>query len=307
MKITVIGPGAMGLLFAGKLAACADVSLIGNNPVNIKEINEKGVTIRRQGSSLTRRIPAYLAGCCKEPADLVILLTKAYQIRDVLTANRDLIGPDTMLLTLQNGKGHDAIMREYADSAHVLIGTTKQGSFRESASVIDHTGLGETFIGGIAAEGEKEPDIVRLEEIRSIFEAAGFPCIIADNIRYEIWNKLMINASSSVLSGVLQVPQGYVAENENAWAVCKDLIREICAVAAGEGAVFDPEEQILRVRKHLRDAPEGYASLCVDLEKGRRTEVDVISGAVVAAAREQGLHVPVQETVLRLIHAMEER
>ena len=116
MKITVIGPGAMGLLFGGKLAACADVSLIGSNPKNLKEINENGVTIKRGDSSVTRKIPAYQGGSCSEPVDVVMLFTKAYQIRDVLSENRGLIGPDTLLLTLQNGAGHERVMREFADS-----------------------------------------------------------------------------------------------------------------------------------------------------------------------------------------------
>ena len=120
MKITVIGPGAMGLLFGGKLAACADVTLIGSNAVNLKEINTNGVTIKRGDSSVTRKIPAYMAGTCNETADVILLFTKAYQIADVLTENKGLIGPDTMLLTLQNGAGHDRVMREFADSAHVL-------------------------------------------------------------------------------------------------------------------------------------------------------------------------------------------
>ena len=307
MKITIIGPGAMGLLFGGKLAACADVTLIGNNPVNLGEINEKGVTIKRGDSSVTRMIPAYQSGSLKEPADVVMLFTKAYQIRDVLTKNQALIGPDTLLLTLQNGAGHDKVMREFADSAHVLIGTTKQGSSRESASVIINSGLGETVFGGVAAKGEKAPDRARLEELCAVFESAGFPCSVSDNIRFEVWNKLMINASASVLSGVLQVPQGYVAEDENAWSICQDLIREICAAAAGEGAIFDPEEQIARVREHLRNAPGGFTSVYSDLKNGRKTEADFICGAVVRAAKEQGLRVPVQETILRLIHAMEAR
>ena len=307
MKITVIGPGAMGLLFGGKLAACADVSLIGSNAANLKEINEKGVTIKRDGSSVTRMVPAYKGGSRREPADVVLLFTKAYQIRDVLSENRGLIGPDTMLLTLQNGAGHDRVMREFAASAHVLIGTTKQGSYRESASVIVNSGLGETVFGGAASQGEQAPDRARLEELRSVFESAGFPCAVSDNIRFEVWNKLMINASSSVLSGVLQVPQGYVAENEMAWSICEDLIREICAAAAGEGAVFVPEEQILRVREHLRKAPDGYTSIYADIKNGRKTEADFICGAVVRAAQEQGLRVPVQETILRLVHAMEGR
>ena len=307
MKITVIGPGAMGLLFGGKLAACADVTLIGSNAVNLKEINTNGVTIKRGDSSVTRKIPAYMAGTCNETADVILLFTKAYQIADVLTENKGLIGPDTMLLTLQNGAGHDRVMREFADSAHVLIGTTKQGSYRESASVIVNSGLGETVFGGAAAEGEPGPDKARLEELREIFENAGFPCSVSENIRFDVWNKLMINASSSVLSGVLQVPQGYIAEDSYAWSICEDLIREICAAAAGEGAIFAPEEQILRVREHLRNAPDGYTSIYADIKNGRKTKAEFICGAVVRAAKEQGLSVPVQETILRLVHAMEGR
>ena len=307
MKITVIGPGAMGLLFGGKLAACADVTLIGSNAVNLKEINTNGVTIKRGDSIVTRKIPAYMAGTCNETADVILLFTKAYQIADVLNENKGLIGPDTMLLTLQNGAGHDRVMREFADSAHVLIGTTKQGSYRESASVIVNSGLGETVFGGAAAAGEPGPDKARLEELRETFENAGFPCSVSENIRFDVWNKLMINASSSVLSGVLQVPQGYIAEDSYAWSICEDLIREICAAAAGEGAVFSPEEQILRVREHLRNAPDGYTSIYADIKNGRKTEADFICGAVVRAAKEQGLSVPVQESLLRLVHAMEGR
>ena len=307
MKITVIGPGAMGLLFGGKLAACADVTLIGSNAVNLKEINTNGVTIKRGDSIVTRKIPAYMAGTCNETADVILLFTKAYQIADVLNENKGLIGPDTMLLTLQNGAGHDRVMREFADSAHVLIGTTKQGSYRESASVIVNSGLGETVFGGAAAKGEPGPDRARLEELRETFENAGFPCSVSENIRFDVWNKLMINASSSVLSGVLQVPQGYIAEDSYAWSICEDLIREICAAAAGEGAIFAPEEQILRVREHLRNAPDGYTSIYADIKNGRKTEADFICGAVVRAAKEQGLSVPVQETILRLVHAMEGR
>ncbi len=307
MKIMVIGPGAMGLLFAGKLSAYADVSLIGANAANLKEINTNGVTIKRDESRITRKVPAYITGSCRESADLVLIFTKAYQIQEVLNENREIIGQDTMLLTFQNGAGHERVMLEFTDAAHVLIGTTKQGSYRESASVVVNSGLGETIFGSVAAEGEQGPDKEKLNEICNLFERAGFPCSISDNIRYEVWNKLMINASSSVLSGILQVPQGYVAENDNAWSICEDLIREICAAAAGEGAVFDPANQITRIREHLRNAPGGYTSVYADLKNGRRTEVDYICGSVVRAARKQGIYVPVQEMILRLVHAMEER
>ncbi|MBP3205315.1 MAG: 2-dehydropantoate 2-reductase [Lachnospiraceae bacterium] len=317
MKIAVIGPGAMGLLYGAKLSQCADVVLVGNNPEHIREIQENGVTIKREGMENKYQVKAVLNGEIRDPADLILLFTKAYLTEEVLSLNRAMIGPKTMLLTLQNGAGHEEILRRFADEDRVLIGTTAQGSYRENAHVIVNSGLGDTVIGKGGGKGE-EPAAEskresagnggtgRLQEIADCFVRAGFPCAISDNIRQTVWNKLMINASSSVLSGVLQRPQGYVAENGWAWEICQDLIREICETANGEGCAFDEKEQIARIQTHLQNAPGGYTSIYADLKNGRKTEVDVISGAVVRAAAKQGRPVPAQTMMVRLVHAMEQ-
>ncbi len=301
MKIAVIGPGSMGLLYGAKLSAVEDVLLIGNNKENIRAINERGVTIKRNGAETLYRPKAAVGGQCGEPADLVILFTKAYVTREALAANRAVIGPETILLTLQNGAGHEEVLREFADDDHILIGTTDQGSSRESAYVITNSGLGDTNIGCIGGGAAIR---AAAEEIKAVFEKSGFPCNVSDDIKFTVWNKLMINASSSVLSGVLGQAQGYVVENEYAWEICQDLIREICRAAAGEGCAFSEEEQIERIRKHLMVARGGYTSIYADLKNKRKTEVDYISGAVVTAAARQGRKAPAQEMMVRLVHAM---
>lgn len=316
MKIAVIGPGAMGLLYGAKLSRCAEVVLVGNNPEHIREINEYGVTIKRNSEETLYRVPAVLNGEVAEAVDVVILFTKAYLTKTALEQNRSLIGRETVLLTLQNGAGHEEILREFTDEEHILIGTTAQGSSRENAHVIVNSGLGDTTIGAISGEkpgseqygGTEQNGDSRsrkVQEIAGCFEQAGFPCVISDNINQTVWNKLMINASSSVLSGVLQQAQGYVVENESAWEICQELIREICETAVGEGCSFDAEEQIERIRTHLKNAPGGYTSIYADLKNGRKTEVDYISGAVVRAAQKQGKNVPAQTMMVRLVHAME--
>ena len=120
MKIAVIGPGSMGLLFGGKLSAAADVILIGRGGKNLAEIAGKGITIRRGGQEMTAKIPVYAGGEAPEAVDLVILFTKAYQIREALRTNAALIGPETMLLTLQNGAGHEQVMQEIVPAERVL-------------------------------------------------------------------------------------------------------------------------------------------------------------------------------------------
>jgi len=314
MKVAVIGPGAMGLLYGAKLSQVADVVLIGNNQEHIRQINENAVVIKsaksgtsdgEQGSSQDSfSVKAALSGEVREAVDLVILFTKAYLTQEALSQNINIIGENTMLLTLQNGMGHDVILKSFAKDEQILIGTTAQGSYRENAYTIVNSGLGDTMIGRIAQGDDADDD--RIDEIIELFNKAGFPCAFSDSIRQMIWNKLMINASSSVLSGVLQKNQGYVALNEYAWDICKDLIREICAVAKGDGFIFDPDEQIARINEHLNKAAGGYTSIYSDIKKGRKTEVDHISGAVVRLAKEYGLKVPVQEMMVRMVHAMEQ-
>ena len=307
MKIAVIGPGAMGLLYGAKLSKCAEVILVGNNAEHVKEINDNGITLKRDGEETVYHVPAFLNGQIEEPADMVVLFTKAYLTAEALGQNKALIGPDTVLLTLQNGAGHEETLSKFAEKKNILIGTTAQGSYRENAHTIVNSGLGDTAIGAISDDFVGTEGIIGMEEIKNVFEESGFPCIISDNIGQTVWNKLMINASSSVLSGVLSVNQGYVVENSNAWEICKDLIREICTTAVGEGYPFDEKEQIERIANHLKNASGGYTSIYADLKNGRKTEVDYISGAVVRSAKRQGKTVPTQELMVRMVHAMEEK
>ena len=299
MKIAVIGPGSMGLLYGAKLSKAADVVLIGNNAENITLINKNGVTVKRGDTAENFKVPAYLSGEYAEKADLVILFTKGYITEEALTQNKNIIGENTVILTLQNGAGHENILRKFADDRHILIGTTQQGSSRENGYTVVNSGLGDTAFGSLSAEF-KDAD-----RYTAVFEKAGFHCAYSDDIYKMIWNKLMINASSSVLSGVLQVNQGYIAEYDDVWERCKKLISEICDAAGANGYFFDKNKQYERIYNHLKNAPDGYTSIYFDLKCGRKTEVDSISGAVVRAADEKGLKLPNQEAIVKRVHLLE--
>lgn len=302
MKIALIGPGAMGLLFGGYLSEHHDVTMVGSNPDNMAAIEAEGILIEEtDGSSKVYHPHATADASQMEPVDLVLLFVKSSVSRSALEKNKNLIGPDTLLMTLQNGAGHEKLLSQFAKEENVIIGTTQQGSVRKTPRSIFHSGLGSTSIGAVTGSSS------RFEEVAKGFAICNFPCEVSDQVRGMIWNKLMINASSSVLSGVLQVPQGYIASNPAAWEVAQNLIREICATATAEGYPFDAEEQIARIKKHLENAPDGLPSIYVDLKNGKVTEAPVINGAVVDAAHRLGVPVPTHETILALVHAMEGR
>lgn len=302
MKIAVIGPGAMGQLFGGYLSRKNDVMLIGRNPKVMQQADEQGIIIREQNGEENVFHPHATVSVEETgPVDLVLLFVKSGASLTALQTNQSLIGPQTILMTLQNGMGHENILREFAPEENIIIGTTQQGSFRLSDTAICHSGLGDTTLGVVTGNAD------RFAPVAQTFTECGFPCTVSDKVRGMVWNKLMINASSSVLSGILQVPQGYVQENAYAWQIACSLITELCTVATADGYPFDAAEQIDRIKKHLQAAPDGFTSIYADLKAGRRTEVDTINGAVVAAAEKYGIDVPAHRMTVAMVHAMEGR
>lgn len=302
LKIAIIGPGSMGLLYGAYLSKNNDVTMIGHNEDTMKSLNECGITMfEKDGSQYSYPIKAVSDTSSLEPFELVIMFVKAYASDTALTQHQNIIGPNTILMTLQNGLGHENVLKKYASIENIIIGTTNQGSSRTTPTTISHSGLGDTSFGALTGDSN------RFEYIREVFEHAGFPCSINSNVKQIIWNKLMINASSSVLSGVLGMPQGYVVEDKNAWEIEKKLLSELCAVATADGYLFDVNEQISRLEKHLKAAPSGLTSIYNDLKNGNSTEVSFINGAVVDAAHRLSIPAPTHELMVSLVHAMEGR
>lgn len=103
------------------------------------------------------------------------------------------------------------------------------------------------------------------------------------------------------------MPQGYVVTNEHAWNIAKNLITELCAVATADGYPFDSAEQIARIDKHLKAAPDGLTSIYNDLKNHCLTEVSFVNGAVVNAAKRLNIPAPTHEMIVEMVLAMQER
>ena len=302
MKIAVLGGGAMGSLYGGYLSRQHDVLIVDVKETLAKKINGEGLLIHEpDGSSALYHPRAAVRTEGETPADLVIVFVKSLFSRSALTANRSLIGPDTLLMTLQNGSGHEQTLLDFVDREHVVIGTTQHNSAVVGLAEIRHGGSGMTHLGCIAG------DVGRLAPVAQALSSCGLEADCCPNVQELIWNKMFTNISASVLTGVLQVPMGYIVENEYAWSLCEQLIREAVAVAAGEGLRFDAEEKIREVRGVCEVSPGGLTSIYADLRRGRRTEVDTISGSVVTASLRNGVPAPTHQLMVTLVHAMEGR
>ena len=146
-----------------------------------------------------------------------------------------------------------------------------------------------------------------LQFIAENFTSCGLRCQVSDKIQKMIWHKMFTNVSASVLTGVFQMPLGFLLDSPDAWALTETLLREAVRVANGDGLGFDEEEVVREVRTHLEHSRGGFTSIYADLRDGRKTEVDTISGSVVRASRRNGVPAPSHEFAVHLIHALEDR
>ncbi len=302
MKIAILGAGAMGLLYGGYLSEENEVFMLCRGQEKVDKINNEGLRIEEsEGGEKIYRPVAVLTGSRDLPElDVLILFVKTGATVSALEENKHLIPERTILLTLQNGSGHENILKDFARTDQIAIGVTQDGSRYLDKNAVRHTGTFSTYFG-LCEGGESET----LENLAKTFNACGFKTTKSDDIKWFIWEKLIINASSSVLTGMIGMPQGYVYENKATWEMAKALVKEMVEVAAADGIVLDYKTQLARVKNLVTTAPHGIPSICIDIKEGRKTEVDSISGSVVRAGIRHGIPTPSHNMAVNMIHALE--
>lgn len=302
MKIAVIGAGAMGSIYGCHLSKHNEVYLIDTKKELIDKVNQDGVILQENGEDITY----HPIGACDASkigkVDLIILFVKSLFSRAALNSNKELIGENTYIMTLQNGGGHEDLLAEFVPKERVIIGTTEDNGAMLDLGYVRHGGNGKTNIGMLTEDSDGF-----LIKLKDTFNECGFITVIHKNIHELIWAKLFTNVSLSVLTGILQVKIGFIAKDQYAWAMTQQLVKEAVAVASGLGLEFDEEEVLKKVKDVSINSPDGTTSIYADISCGRKTEVDTISGYVVKASRQCGVPAPTHELMVSIVHAMENR
>ena len=302
MKIAVIGAGAMGGLFGGYLSRLNDVTMIDVSAAVVDKINRDGLEVREpDGSANVFHPKAVQSSEGMEPVDLIVMFLSSLYSESALQSNRGIIGPDTFVMTLQNGSGHEKTLAKFVPKENIIIGTTQHNANVAAPGISNHGGSGFTHLGCVVGSAS------RLQRFADTFTACGLEADVSDDVQTMIWNKMFTNVSASALTAALQVPLGFISGNAYAWTLCQKLIREAVDVAAALGMHFDYDEKVAEVKAVCDNSPKGLTSIYSALRDGRRTEVDTISGSVVAAGREVGVPTPSHDFLVALIHAMEAR
>ena len=302
MKIVVIGAGAMGTLYGGRLAlAGEEVTMVDVVEKAVRHMDAEGLTLELADGVHTAKVSARLAAEMDFAADLVILFTKSVYSRAALESAKTFIGPDTVVMTLQNGLGNLELVNEYLPRERIIVGNQRlpQRSDRDRPHPLDREG--HTRI--MTASGE-ETDFLR--KVRDSFEAAGLHCSITPDIMATIWTKVAVNATANSITSVCRLRCGVLISTPEAWQLALRILDEVVAVATADGVKLDREAIVDNVHKVMEAMPGHLTSMEQDVLAKRPTEVGSINGGVVKKAKALGLDAPCNETMYLLIRTIEQ-
>ncbi len=300
MKIAVVGTGAMGSVYAALMGdAGNEVWAIDRWVEHVEAIRANGLRLEGASGDRTVRMHATTdpadAGVC----DLVIVATKALDIEAAGEAIRPLIGPDTTVLSIQNGLGAPDRLAQIVGEEQVAIGVV--GGFGASMK-----GPGHAHHNGmeLVRLGERHGPVTnRIRAIAQVWEDAGFRVSTYDDVDQLVWEKLLCNATFSGTCAVLEWTIGEVLDDEQAWSVASGCTREVFAVAKAKGINLSFDDPVAYARAFGETIPGARPSMLLDVLAGRPCEVDVINGAIGPAARTVGLEAPINDAVAALVRA----
>ena len=305
MRVAIVGCGAMGSVYAGLLASAGhEVWAVDPWEEHLAAIRQSG--LRVAGASGDRTVA--LAGAVATPGDVgrsvdvVILATKVPQAAVAAEALGPLLGPDTPVISIQNGLGGPQRVASVLGPQRVVIGVV--GGFGASVPApgyAHHNGMEFVRLGEYTGDGVSD----RVRELGRLWESGGFRVLLFDDVHQLVWEKLICNCAFSGPSAVTGLTVGEILADEAAWSVASACAAEAWAVAKASGVPVDFDDPVAYVRAFGSRIPGAQPSLLLDHLAGRRSEIDAINGAIPPAAAEVGLSAPVNATVAALVKVKE--
>lgn len=301
MRIAILGAGAMGSIFgAGLAGGGVDTLLLDVDRALVDSLNGEGIVIRRADGERNVRIPATTDPRGERPADLIVVFVKAWATEAAMALAAPLIGPETKVLSLQNGWGNGESLVRHVPAERIFLGVTYHSAAISAPRVVDHTAAGTTYLGPY-----RHGDMQAAERIAAIFNRAGLPTEPSATIEARIWRKLMLNLAANPVAALTGLRSDGLLAQADIGRLMEGIARESVAIANAEGHAFDAGETIAYIRKSLELAGTSLASMRQDVIAGRPTEIEVITGAVLRAADRHGIDVPVNRVIYALIKGYE--
>ena len=305
IKVAVLGAGAMGCLFGGLLAEKGlNVVLIDVWKDHVDAINKNGLKMDGQGGDRFIKIKATIDPKSLGTVDVIIVMCKATALEQALLNAKNIIVYKTVLMSFQNGIGHEAIMQKIAGKDKVLGGTTTQASnILGPGHIKNHASLpswiGE-YEGGLSD---------RVKDIAETFTAYGLETIASDNVKKRKWMKLFALTAVGPLSAIFDMhhTELYVTNKESKLAreLGKQIILETRKVAQADGVEVSEDECLEMFLKIVDSNQTNKSSMAFDIQYKRKSEIDFINGSVSKTGKKHGVLTPLNDMLYKIIKVKE--
>jgi len=299
-RIAVVGAGAVGGYFGGMFArGGAPILFIGRKHF-ADAVESKGLVLDQSLGQEKIPIEATTDISAVRDCSLILLCVKANDTKETAAQMTPFVGRDTTVVCLQNGVDNAERVRAAASvlaipaAVYVAVSVPKPGR-------VKHLARGDLIIG---PPSEKTTDIAKL------FERAGIPCRISENIQGELWIKLLRNCALNAISALGHARYGEIAQNANAKQLMQNVVDEVLAVARAARVVMpgvhDRESGMAAAMDLAMQMSDVFSSTAQDLNRGHPTEIDALNGYVARRGTELGVPVPVNHALFTLVKLAEQ-
>ncbi|MBF5092910.1 MULTISPECIES: ketopantoate reductase family protein [unclassified Novosphingobium] len=299
-EVVIVGAGAMGCLFAAKLAESGvSVTLVDVDRARLEALARDGITLADDDGE--RRIPiaAKLASDVAGPVDLVLLFTKSMHSRSAIASVAHLVQASAFALTLQNGIGNAEAIAGVFPAGQVLLGVTDMPADLEGPARVSSHGHGTVRLGSYRPQGDDGA-----QAAVALLRGAGIDAHHDAAIEGGVWEKVAFNAALNSIATVTGLTVGGM-DTPAGRRVAFAIAREVAATATAKGLSIDIARIEAKIDFALTHHRQHKASMLQDRLAGRRTEIEAINGAVAREAERLGVEVPVTATLADLVRLNE--
>ena len=305
MQVCVLGAGSLGSVIGGVLARSGHhVTLVTRNDAHVQAIRQRGLVLVDDDGPAAVQVDAVTSPDELTPPDLLVVLVKSFDTRAAVEAASHLIADDTLVLTLQNGVGCEEVISEIAGGQRLIAGRTFVGG-----SMIEPGTVEYGIEGRMTVLGELDGRVTgRLQALAAAFETSGMAVQISTDIIAMTWEKLFVNVATGAWSALTGLPYGELSRHPDIERMAIATVQEAMDVARALGIDVSTTDPRVPWRRAWEGLPYGFkASMLQSVEKGSRTEVDVMHGAVVDGGRRAGVATPVNDALVAAVHGLELR
>jgi len=297
-KIAILGAGALGSSLAVQFAKVSSYITV------LVARSERYTRLKRDGlvvNDVQVLLPVHHPDEPASPADLIVVALKHHQLAGALHDLWQLVGEDTIIISVMNGLDSEGMLGAVYGMDKVLYSVSVGIDAVRWSNQVTYTTPGRLYFG----EEDNTRISERVRRVQAMLDEAGIVYETPVDMVRMMWWKLMVNVGVNQASAVMRAPYGVFQSSLDAQALMETLMRETIAVAEAEGVNL--------TERDLEDwypllhtlSPEGKTSMLQDIEAGRKTEVEIFAGKVVALGAKHGIATPVNETILRIIHVLE--